>query len=99
MAIRLLSPIWLVFYLFSCSIRVMAYIVTGGAGFIGSNLVERLVREEKKVIVVDNLHTGSRENLRTILDTVGFHEMDSLDIGKIKEKNRSEEHTSELHSQ
>mgnify|MGYP001626358256 CR=1 FL=1 len=38
------------------------YLVTGGAGFIGSNLVSRLVRDNNEVIVVDSLHTGS-ENL------------------------------------
>ena len=38
------------------------YLVTGGAGFIGSNLVSRLVKDNNEVIVVDSLHTGS-ENL------------------------------------
>lgn len=38
-------------------------LVTGGAGFIGSNLAERLVRDGKRVRVVDNLSTGSEENL------------------------------------
>ena len=39
------------------------YLVTGGAGFIGSNLVKRLVEERCEVIVIDNLSTGSKENL------------------------------------
>ena len=38
-------------------------IVTGGAGFIGSNLVEKLVADNE-VLVIDNLHTGSHDNLR-----------------------------------
>ena len=38
-------------------------IVTGGAGFIGSNLVDRLVEEGHKVIVLDNFVTGKRGNL------------------------------------
>lgn len=38
-------------------------IVTGGAGFIGSNLVERFVDEGHEVIVIDNLSTGSRNNV------------------------------------
>jgi UDP-N-acetylglucosamine/UDP-N-acetyl-alpha-D-glucosaminouronate 4-epimerase len=39
------------------------YIVTGGAGFIGSHLVERLLKDGFRVRVVDNLSTGKRENL------------------------------------
>jgi UDP-glucose 4-epimerase len=42
----------------------MKVLVTGGAGFIGSNLVELLITKGYTVTVVDNLHTGSRENLK-----------------------------------
>ena len=41
----------------------MKIIVTGGAGFIGSNLVEELVKYNHKVIVIDNLSTGRLENI------------------------------------
>lgn len=43
-------------------------LVTGGAGFIGSHLVDRLLAESKTVVVIDDLSTGSRDNLRTALD-------------------------------
>src|SRR3954463_7641236 len=41
-------------------------VVTGGAGFIGSHLVERLLADEKRVIVIDDLSTGSLDNLEGV---------------------------------
>jgi len=41
----------------------MKTLVTGGAGFIGSHLVDRLIKEGHRVAVIDNLSTGKRENL------------------------------------
>lgn len=41
----------------------MKIIVTGGAGFIGSHLVDRLIKENHNVVVLDNLSTGKKENL------------------------------------
>jgi UDP-glucose 4-epimerase len=51
-------------------------LVTGGAGFIGSNLVDRLLAEGHQVVVVDNLSTGKRENLNP---AARFYEMDIQD--------------------
>ena len=52
------------------------YLITGGAGFIGTNLSERLVREGKRVIVVDNLVGGNAERLPK---EVEFHKIDICD--------------------
>ena len=41
----------------------MKILVTGGCGFIGSHLVDRLIKENHKVVVIDNLSTGKKENL------------------------------------
>jgi nucleoside-diphosphate-sugar epimerase len=46
------------------------YLVTGGAGFIGSHLVEQLVAEGHSVRVLDNFSTGKRENLEHLLDKI-----------------------------
>ena len=45
----------------------MKVLITGGAGFIGSHLTERLLNEGHSVIVMDNFHTGSRDNIRHLL--------------------------------
>ncbi|MCK9307166.1 MAG: SDR family oxidoreductase [Methanoculleus sp.] len=45
----------------------MRYIVTGGAGFIGSNLAERLARDDHDVLIIDDLATGRRENIEHLL--------------------------------
>jgi nucleoside-diphosphate-sugar epimerase len=50
----------------------MRYLVTGGAGFIGSHIVERLVQSGADVTVLDDLSTGRRENLRNVRDRIRF---------------------------
>ncbi|NMB92553.1 MAG: NAD-dependent epimerase/dehydratase family protein [Parcubacteria group bacterium] len=41
----------------------MKILLTGGAGFIGSHLVDKLIAEKHKVIIIDNLSTGRKENI------------------------------------
>ncbi|HXW14743.1 MAG TPA: SDR family oxidoreductase [Terriglobia bacterium] len=55
------------------------YLVTGGAGFIGSHIVEETVRRGESVRVLDDLSTGCKENLSAVLDKVDFHEGDICD--------------------
>lgn len=52
------------------------FLVTGGAGFIGSNICKRLVAEGCFVRVVDNLLTGKRSNLASVMDRIEFVEAD-----------------------
>ncbi len=41
----------------------MKYVVVGGAGFIGSHIVDKLVEQNHEVIIIDNLSTGKMENV------------------------------------
>jgi UDP-glucose 4-epimerase len=54
------------------------YLITGGAGFIGSHLVEKLIARGDQVVVFDNLSTGSAINLSGIIEKITFHEGDIL---------------------
>ena len=52
-------------------------LVTGGAGFIGSHLVERLLRDGKRVVAIDDLSTGAAENLKAALKESRFRFIES----------------------
>ena len=61
----------------------MKYLITGGAGFIGSHLAEKLVTMGNQVVIFDNLSTGSALNLSEIKDNISFQEGNILDKGLI----------------
>jgi UDP-glucuronate decarboxylase len=50
----------------------MRILVTGGAGFIGSHLIDRLMSEQHEVICLDNFYTGSKQNVRQWLGNANF---------------------------
>ena len=57
-------------------------LVTGGAGFIGSNLVEALLAQENEVVVLDNFATGKMENLLPFVKNKAFR----LIVGDIRDR-------------
>ena len=62
----------------------MKVLVTGGAGFIGSHLVEKLIKNKNKVIVIDNLSTGRIENIKKFLPKIKFIKADISKINQIE---------------
>jgi len=61
------------------------YLVTGGAGFIGSNLVEALVQQGESVRVLDNLSTGKLSNLGNFNGRIDFIQGDICDLSVVRE--------------
>jgi UDP-glucose 4-epimerase len=66
-------------------------LVTGGAGFIGSHLVEALLQAGHEVRVLDNLSTGSRANLEAVASRIEFVLGDVTDLGTVREASRGVE--------
>ena len=66
----------------------MKYLITGGAGFIGSNLISKIIAKADKVIVLDNLLTGSKKNIEKFLnlENFEFHSHDIQNHFEISEK-------------
>jgi nucleoside-diphosphate-sugar epimerase len=66
-------------------VSVMAtYLVTGGSGFIGSHIVDELLRRGERVRVLDNLSTGRKQNLDHVAGKIEFHELDIRDLERIR---------------
>ena len=62
----------------------MDYLITGGAGFIGSNIAEHLVKKRRSVRILDNFLTGKRENLRSFEKSAEIIEGDLRDINRVR---------------
>jgi nucleoside-diphosphate-sugar epimerase len=56
------------------------YLVTGGAGFIGSHIAEELIKRGHDVRIIDNFLTGKRENIASFLDNIELIEGDIRDV-------------------
>jgi len=63
----------------------MKYVVTGGAGFIGSHIVKFLVEEKHTVIVIDNLQVGTKKRLESIKEKIEFHQTDILNFDEVEQ--------------
>ena len=64
----------------------MRFVVTGGAGFVGSHLVKLLVRKGHQVKVIDNLHTGKMENLEQVIEDIEFCKIDIQDFDSMEKE-------------
>jgi len=63
----------------------MRFLVTGGAGFIGNNIVRLLLESGHSVDIIDNLKVGKIENIQDIIDKINFLQIDIRDIKKLRE--------------
>ena len=81
--------------------KTKKYLVTGGAGFIGSHLCKRLLDEGHHVTCVDNFYNGSLNNIRGLFNNRNFYfvEADILNFDKIKELTSRCDHVFHLAAQ
>ncbi|MGH7684742.1 MAG: NAD-dependent epimerase/dehydratase family protein, partial [Vulcanimicrobiaceae bacterium] len=62
----------------------MRYLVTGGAGFIGSNIVDELLRRGHAVIVLDDLSTGKERNISHVAGKIDFRKGTITDLDTVR---------------
>lgn len=67
----------------------MKFVITGGAGFVGSHIVKKLINDGHKVIVIDNLKTGKKENLGVHIENIEFIQGDIRDYDLLKDSFRN----------
>jgi nucleoside-diphosphate-sugar epimerase len=67
----------------------MKYLVTGGAGFIGSNIVKKLIARGDNVTVIDNLNTGKEENLVSVQEKINFLRDDILNEDLLEKETKN----------
>ena len=65
--------------------EIVKFLVTGGAGFIGNNIVRLLLKNGHNVNVLDNLQVGKKENISDIIDQIGFFQIDIRDKKSLEE--------------
>jgi nucleoside-diphosphate-sugar epimerase len=63
-------------------LRDKKILITGGAGFIGSHICERLVNDGIDVTVFDNFSTGNMENLKAVKDKISIIKGDIRNLGE-----------------
>ena len=63
----------------------MKFVITGGAGFIGSHIAKHLLDKNHDVVIVDNLSRGRLENLSKIKVQIDFKKIDILDFNSLKD--------------
>src|SRR5437870_11727072 len=74
----------------------MRYLVTGGAGFIGSNTVDELVKRGHSVVVLDDLSGGKEENLAEIRNKITFIKGSITDIETVRKAMHEAEYVLQL---
>src|ERR1700722_8859662 len=77
----------------------MRYLVTGGAGFIGSHTVDELVRRGHDVLVLDDLSTGKKANLSGVFSKIAFVRASVTNLEAVREACRGADRVIHLAAQ